>query len=299
MIDFNRMLVLLESSGMTSADFTGLSQDERMAQGRDIGEPFIRAQLRAHGLDIKEVPPNLDIDQKVDGMLDGKPIQIKLRRSGRDERNDISYEVCRNHDRGLPLEQQLLTKRQQGRDFKGQVEKYYVMNRGETEIYEAPAPAIKRAVLKAIAELNRSRNGILSRPFASSDGTELRPTIDRDPKSFTPYKVMAFVPVDNVVSNSYPIDPNVKAESPLIDRQRPVRQAPAAPAAPAPRRMPFERPEFLQHAEDAKATGSKTFPIGSTQPRKKAEKIDDAKKFGKMHKLQVTINPDDTITFSA
>lgn len=293
------MLDLIEASGMTAQDFTNLSQADRMAQGRDIGEPFIRAQLKAHGLDIKSVPPNLDIEQKVDGMLDGKPIQIKLRRSGRDERNDISYEVCRNHQSGMPLEQQLITPRQQGRDFKGKVDKYYVMNKEETEIYEAEASAIKKSVLRAISELNKARGGILTRAFTASDGTELRPTRDRDPNSFTPFKVMAFVPVQNVISQRFPIDPNLKATPQSTTSSTMLSgSSRAMPAEPAVKRQPFERPEFMTHAEDAKREGSKTFPIGSTQPRKRDEKISDAIKFGKLHNLGVDVNPDNTITFS-
>jgi hypothetical protein len=291
MVTFKEWLALQESSGLTKQDFTGLSQAQRMAQGRDIGEPFIKAQLKAHGLDIKDVPTSMDIGQKVDGMLNGNPIQIKLRRSGADGRNDISYEVCRNHNNRLPLQDQLLDFHQQGRDYRGKVKLYFVMNQDETEIYEVPADLLKNSVLKALEELGRSRmNGILSRAFTASDGTELRPTRDRDPKSFTPTKVMAFIPVAGVINKSYPIDATVR-----VGGTAATAVVPAEKVAPTPK---WARQEFVQHAEDAKSLGSKTFAIGSTQPKKKQEKIEDAKQFATSQGLKISINPDNTITFT-
>ena len=288
MLSFKEWLAFQEASGLSKQDFTALSQAERMAQGRDIGEPYIKAQLKAHGLNITDVSSQMDIGQKVDGMLNGKPIQIKLRRSSAEGRNDISYEVCRNHNSRVPLQDQLLDIHQQGRDYKGKVEFYFVMNQQETEIYEVPAHELKSAVMNAIEELNNSpMGGILSRPFKASNGTELRPTRDRDPSSFTPTKVMAFIPVASVVEKSYPIDPTVR-----VVGSAPV---PLAPAAPTPK---WARQEFVQHAEDALNTGTKTFPIGSTQPKKKQEKIDDARKFAASKGLKISINPDNTITFT-
>jgi len=291
MWDFKKWLKIQEASGLSSNDFTSLSQAERMAQGRDIGEPFIKKQLKAHGLNIIDVPSRMDIRDKVDGMLDGKPVQIKLRRSGTEGRNDISFEVCRNHNNRLPLQQQLQNPSQQGRDFKGKVAIYFVMNKDESEIYEIPAEKIKASVNNAISELeNSEEDGFLTRSFTASDGTELKPTRDRDPNSFTPFKVMAFIPVEAVVTKKYKIDLN------LTDAPQPALTV--ATTVKSPTLPKYVRPEFIQHGKDALSTGSKTFPIGSTQPQKKAEKISDATKYAATNGLKMTVNPDNTITFS-
>lgn len=175
---------------------------DRMAQGRDVGESFIRRMLKQkHGIDI--VPAkgyNADARLKIDGYMNGEAVQIKLRRSGRDDRNDIAYEVVRNHDNRRPIRDQLQDIHQQGRDYRGTaVKHYFVMNREETAVYHVPAVALKKAVEIALDELEMYHDGILQRPFrCATNGVELRPTIDRDPDSFTPNKVMAFIPVDSV-----------------------------------------------------------------------------------------------------
>lgn len=53
-----------ESSGLSKHDFTNQSLQDRMAQGRDIGEPFIKRQLAMHGLVITGVPARMDKTQK-------------------------------------------------------------------------------------------------------------------------------------------------------------------------------------------------------------------------------------------
>lgn len=187
-------------------DYSHLSLNDRLAIGKDSGETFIRNQLAKYGVNITPAGAKADRHLKIDGYLNNEPVQIKLRRTSRDDRNDIAFEVVRNHDTTSKLLTQLQNPQQQGRDYKGAVMHYFVMNPAETEIYHVAAPKLKDAVNQAISELGRSYlNGILARPFKSSNGVELRPTRDNDPASFTPTKVMAFVPVQNVITKSYPV----------------------------------------------------------------------------------------------
>ncbi len=198
------------ASGLMKQDFTSLSMSDRMAQGKNIGEPYIIQQLKNYGINI--VPStsyHADAILKIDGYLNGdqsEPVQLKIRRSGKGGRNDIAYELIRNHNSSNYLTNQLADPHQQGRDYKGQVKHYFVLNQAETEIYYATADSLFEAIIEAIRELNMSdMAGKLLRPFTASNGVDLRPTTDRDRNSFTPSKVMAFIPVDAVVEKKYPL----------------------------------------------------------------------------------------------
>lgn len=199
-----------EASGLMKQDFSSMPLADRMAQGRNIGEPFIINQLKTQGVNITPAQGRADYTLKIDGYLNGdanEPVQIKLRRSFKAGRNDIAYEVLRNHDNRKLLSDQLKDFHQQGRDFRGtSVKHYFVLNQTETEIYYVPAAKLTSSVLTAIREMNMSRlGGKLIQPFMAANGIDLRPTRDPDPGSFTPYKVMAFIPVDSVVEKKYPI----------------------------------------------------------------------------------------------
>ena len=206
----------IETSSMIQKDFSNLPIEDRMAQGRDIGEKFIIDQLGKHGIEITPAADyRTDAKFKIDGYLGGNqkdPVQIKLRRSFKPGRNDIAYEVLRNHDNIQMLSKQLENYHQQGRDFRGtKVEHYFVLNQTETEIYYVPAFKLKNAVLEAIREMNLSYfGGRLTSPFKAANGIDLRPTRDPDPNSFTPNKVMAFIPVESVVEERFPIDKKVQ-----------------------------------------------------------------------------------------
>jgi len=276
-------------SGLAGSDFTGLSLADRMAQGRDIGEPFIKRQLAMHGIKISGVPARMDKTQKVDGMWNNDPIQIKLRRSGIAGRNDISFEVCRNHDNIFKLSDQLRNVDKQGRDYKGQVKHYFVMNQAETEIYHVLASAIKAAANAAIAELDADRRmqGYLTRAFPASNGTELRPTRDKDPDSFTPFKVMAFIPVDSVVQKAYPIQdeqtvPAIQSGAP----NNPLRYI-------AP---PATKSDMEIAAEKALRTGHGEITIKSSNPKNVDKKMKEIRMFANTNKLKVQDNGDGTVT---
>lgn len=199
-----------ESSGM-SKDFSRLPINERLHQGRNIGEKYIINKLFEHGVEILPAKGyHADAHLKIDGYLGGlpkEPVQIKLRRTFKPGRNDIAYEVLRNHECTQKLSDQLVNYHQQGRDYRGSlVEHYFVLNQAETEIYYVPASKLKNAVLECISELDTSGYyGKLFKPFKSVNGIDLRPTKDPDPKSFTPNKVMAFIPVESVVEERFVI----------------------------------------------------------------------------------------------
>lgn len=198
-----------ENSGMDSRDFSRLPIKDRMAQGRVIGEKFIIQKLMEHGIEILPAEGyHVDAHLKIDGYLGGvpkEPVQIKLRRTFKPGRNDIAYEVLRNHDNSKKLSEQLENFHQQGRDYRGNmVEHYFILNQMETEIYYVPAIKLKSAVTECITELNSSSfHGKLFKPFKAFNGIDLRPTKDPDPKSFTPNKVMAFIPVEEVVEERF------------------------------------------------------------------------------------------------
>lgn len=275
---------LATKSGLSTTDFTHLSLQDRMAQGREIGEPFIKNQLAMHGIKISNVTGRMDRTQKIDGMWNGSPIQIKLRRSGMSGRNDISFEVCRNHDKSLKLIDQLKNPDQQGRDYKGQVQHYFVMNQSETEIYHILANALKASVNKAIHELNKSRmDGYLTAAFVASDGTELRPTQDKDPNSFTPFKVMAFIPVNNVIEKAYPIQHGTTAN--------PLGHTPPTTGIGA-------KTETELAADEAERNGSATITIKSTNPKNIEKKIKEIRSFALARRLNFTDNRNGTVTLS-
>lgn len=189
-------------------NYSNLPINERIHQGRDIGEKFIIETLKKYEIDITPSKDYAtDARMKIDGYLGGnmkEPVQIKLRRSFKTGRNDIAYEVLRNHDYLKTINEQLDNYHQQGRDFRGtKVEHYFVMNQQETEIYYIPAFKLKEAVLESIKELNIKFNGKLNKPFKCSNGVDLRPTKDPDPNSFTPNKIMAFIPVNSVVAEKF------------------------------------------------------------------------------------------------
>jgi hypothetical protein len=201
----------------------------------------------------------------------------------------MAYELVRNHQKDIPIDVQLDNPRNQGRDFKGKVRKYFVMNKAETEIYEIPYDKIKKEINNALDQLNNQRNGILFKPFTAENGIQIRPTTDKDPESFTKQKVMAFIPIPLVIDKSYPIDPNLKTNTPI-----------AKPTfSPTRQYTPQDRPEFIEKLKlILTQNGPTTFPIGSTNNKKRLEKINDAKKFANKNNINVIINDkNNTITF--
>ena len=280
-----------EATGLSKSNFTNQSLKVRLAQGKDIGEPFIKRQLAMHGLIITGVPVKLDKTYKIDGKLNGEPVQIKLRRSKKEGRNDISYEVCRNHDDTRPLSEQLKDVHQQGRDYKGWAKHYFVMNQAETEIYHVPAALIKSSVDRAIAELN-SRGGHLTRPFTARDGTELRPTQDQDAESFTPFKVMAFVPVSNVLLKVYPIQPETAAN--IMAGKNIGGGAMSTPMA----HMLLKKSDVETAADEAAQKGSGIIRLQSTNPKNIERKMKEIRSFAAQRRLRMTNNGDGTITLT-
>lgn len=191
-----------------SGDFSHLALADRLNQGRDIGEKFIISALAKQGVKIiPSLSPAKDKYQKIDGYLNGKidePVQIKLRKTTLDNRNDIAYELIQNHDPQLPVMDQL--RKSPGRDYRGRtIKHYFVLSQNSTEIYYVPAERLKEAVHQAMYELESSKGGVLMAPFTAANGVNLRPTRDNDPKSYTPTKVMAFIPVSAVVEKTYPV----------------------------------------------------------------------------------------------
>jgi hypothetical protein len=182
-----------------------------LEKGRDEAEPFIISQLRANGVNLTPVGNSwkLDAQMKIDAFLNGnpnEPAQIKMRDTVKDGRNDITYEICLDHNDFKPLLPQVSDPRTMGRDWKGnRVKHYYVLNQKQTEIYYAPASAIKEAVQDALDELegDYEYQGRLRRKFPARNGVELMPTADNKTQR---YKVVAYVPVDLVRSGKpYPV----------------------------------------------------------------------------------------------
>ena len=193
----------IEISGVQQQDFSHLSKQDRLKQGKDIGEKFIINELLKHGVRIVAIAgkSNIDMKWKIDGYLNGnpnEPVQIKLRKTGRGG-DDIAYELILGFDPRIPVFEQLKDSRRQGRDYKGVgVKHYFVLNQSETEIYHIPAEALKNAALAAVQE----SGGIINKPFRSSSGVELRPTTDNDNGNS---KLMAFIPAQMVAKESYTV----------------------------------------------------------------------------------------------
>lgn len=196
----------IEVSGVSKTDFSRLSKDERLKQGKDIGEKFIIQELFRHGVKIVTVPEKVSLDTKlkIDGYLDGnpnEPVQLKLRRTSRGG-DDIAYELVLGYNSRLPISEQLKNPRNQGRDYKGTtVKHYFVLNQDETQIYHIPASKLKSAAMGAIQEAY-GRPIDRTSPFRSSLGVELRATTDN---SSGVDKLMAFIPAEKVADKAYTI----------------------------------------------------------------------------------------------
>jgi len=193
---------------MQHNDYSHLPFEKRLQIGAGFYQEKIIKHLEKNGIKIQQATDyHTDAILKIDGYIDGdpsKPIQIKHRKIEVKDRNDLAYEICRNFKSNKELEIQLKNTHQQGRDYKGNGIKYYfLLNNSETIIYQLCGDLIKNYIQKAIHELNESRNqGKLNKRFISLDKIEMIHTRDRDPKSFTPQKVMAFIPIDLICINS-------------------------------------------------------------------------------------------------
>ena len=78
----------IEATGVILQDFSHLSKDERLKQGKDIGEKFIKNELLKHGIRIVTVEnkQSLDTKLKIDGYLNGnpsEPVQLKTEENRR------------------------------------------------------------------------------------------------------------------------------------------------------------------------------------------------------------------------
>ena len=195
----------VEGTGVISQDFSHLSKDERLKQGKDAGEKFIINELAKHGVRIVTVQNSINMDTKlkIDGYLNGspsEPVQIKLRKTSRDGKDDIAYELVLGYNTMIPVEEQLKNPHRQGRDYKGTtVKHYFVMNQNETCIYHVPASSLKSAAMQAVQE-SAGTPVVRNNPFVSSIGVELRATSDN---SSGIDKLMAFIPVDKVAQQKY------------------------------------------------------------------------------------------------
>ncbi len=193
-------------SQLLKQDFSHMGIEDRLKQGRDIGEKFIKDELLKHGVNVVTVggQQNQDKYLKIDGYLNGQPsepVQLKLRKTSRGGGDDIAYELILRYDPWMSITEQLKNPRNQGRDYKGTtVKHYFVLNQSETEIYHVPAVSLKNAALGAIKE-----NGnvfLYDQPFRSSIGVELRATKDN---STGGDKLMAFIPAEKVATERYTV----------------------------------------------------------------------------------------------
>lgn len=200
-----------EAIGNRTGDYSHLGLKDRLSIGKNMGEKFIRDALAQHGVNIVPVSNSYaDKSLKIDGYLNNEPVQIKLRRTSRDDRNDIAFELLKNHSPGKNLIDQLEEPRRQGRDYIGKVKHYFVLNSQETEIYHVSSAKLRQSVMQSVSEIDQSQlRGVLNQPFKASNGVELRPTRDNDPNNrfFSQNKVMAFVPVAAVSDQTYRIKP--------------------------------------------------------------------------------------------
>ena len=197
--------LFIEASGVLQQDFSHLNKEDRMKQGRDLGESFIKNELLKHGIRIVTVNNKLSLDtqMKVDGFLNGdvnEPVQIKLRKTDRaGGGDDIPYELLLNFNSRIPIQTQLQNPRNQGRYYKGQtVKHYFIMDKTETKIYHVPANKIREAVMQAVAQ----SGGIVERTFRASNNVELRPITDNN--SGMP-KLIAFVPLEPNADHVYEV----------------------------------------------------------------------------------------------
>ena len=205
-----------EASGMTDQDFSGMGREASMAQGRDIGEKFVRDQLRQYGVNIDLTNSfHQDAILKIDGYWNGKPIQIKVRRGGHE--NTVAYEILKNYNSRYSIEDQLKRPKQQGREWKGKAKYYFVLNKQETEIYLIDAQKLKILAQQAVRELDGEA---LTSEFKASTGVILVPVADRNPENYGVTLVRAYIPVNIVAEKTFPVKKNIPQQ-----KQTPPTQA--------------------------------------------------------------------------
>lgn len=196
---------------MQKKDYSHLNFNDRIKIGAQVYQNKIIELLKENQIHIEPAKDyHTDAILKIDGHLNGdknQPVQIKHRRTTQKSRNDLAYEVCRNHNSSKKLLDQINIPHQQGRDLKGtSVVHYFLMNCEETEIYHLSALIIKEKITEAINEhLNSDQKGYLKRKYIANNKIELIATKDNDKRSFTPYKVMAFIPISKICLNKYQV----------------------------------------------------------------------------------------------
>ena len=160
---------------------SSMSYMDRVRRGKGV-EERIKEILRSMGMNITDPTSEEDMHQKIDGFIDGKPIQIKYRDSG----DDILYELVKPHDPRFTLQQNI--KANPGRDLRGKAVSYIVLSRDGSKIYIIPVTHIKTILSQAAREYS---NQPLTRAFRSSMGIEFRPLSD---PSDGRLKINAFIP---------------------------------------------------------------------------------------------------------
>ncbi len=196
---------------MDSEDYSHLPMNERLEIGANYYQKKIVHELEKQNVHIVLASDyHTDAILKIDGYLNGDtnlPVQIKHRRTSQKNRNDLAFEVCRNHKFNQKIINQLKNEYQKGRDYKGSsVVYYFLLNKDETCIHQICSDLIRKNIHETIEEHESSnQNGYLSKKYLAKNGTELIATKDNDSKSFTPRKVMAFIPVEGISVKTYDI----------------------------------------------------------------------------------------------
>lgn len=186
---------------MTKNNYSSDPVNERIKKALPEQQFVIDKLKELHGIEIMPSTPEEDKNLKIDGWLNDEPVQIKVRKTTYQKRNDILYEVLRRHDREKDVDLQLQDSSRVGRDYLGEVVHYFIMNQEETMIYHAYADELRKNVNQALSELGSPK--IFTTILDASNGTQLRPTLD--PRSKLG-KILAFIPIDKIAHKIYHLD---------------------------------------------------------------------------------------------
>lgn len=189
-------------------DFTGKDFQSRLKEGREKWEPFVIAALAQHGLIITPASLKDDKFNKIDGWLGKESVQIKVRNTTVKGRMDLSFELIQNYNPNKTILQQMDNPFSKGRDWRGSVDHYFLLEIGNTSIFWLDGRSLKKHIREAVSELEENDHNLTVSSFVSSKSIEIKATMDQDKKSHTPSKVMVFVPVQLILRKEIKIASN-------------------------------------------------------------------------------------------
>lgn len=193
---------------MKRIDYSSKDIASRIKEGREKWEPFVKQVLEKHGISVIPSTDRDDMLNKIDGWLNGEPVQIKIRNTTIKGRNDLSFELVQNYNPVITLARQMNSLSTAGRDWKCRAKHYFILNQSSSTIFHIDGQKLKAEIRHAVEELEADDFDLRTGIFTSEKSIQVNATKDRDENSYTPSKVMVFIPVKLVLIKEYEVGEN-------------------------------------------------------------------------------------------